>query len=684
MKSPFVFKTAGPSKTAAAAAIVFLAAAISYLPLAHLFGFYRDDWYLLYGINSQGIGKLWEIFSIDRPFRAAFVGWIYQLLGNHAPLYTYSAYVMRCLGGLGFFWIVRLIWPRQKAAAAIAALLLTVYPGFLDMPNAFDFQTHIWAFTSAIFSIAFTLQAIRIRSVPGKVIFLLGAVVSQLYTLVMMEYYIGLEGLRFVAIFYLLWKQGNLKPLKFLGRFALWGLPSLMVDGGFMYWILFVFHPTRQATNVWRMIQETIKSLLLTLSREPINLMRDLMNVVFFSWAVPAYDLAFNLRLKSTLLIAGYAVVAGILVWLAGKAGLWDAEMKSPSTADNDLRDMLWIGIGTAVLTLLPVHFGDRQVLFDQYSRFSLVPSTGAVLIIAAVLLWLFGNRLRNWILVGLVAVAVITHLGNGYHFADFTSTIDDFWWQVSWRVPQIQPGSMLAASYADQGISESYFVWGPANLIYYPSQPPSSETVLTLGAITLEKSDIAAALSGSTVAKRSRGYQSIPDFHNLLVLSMPAQTSCVHVLDKNAGERSDQDPGSIGLLADLSDWDRILVNEPIRKPPQDIFGPEPAHTWCYYYEKASLAAQTGDWEQVLQLGDEASGKRLHAYDWIEWLPFAEGYAYLNRDDDFRRVVDIIRANPYYHYEACQLIQKVDGSTRQKYPDGYARLVNNFCAPTPE
>jgi len=30
---------------------------------------------------------------------------------------------------------------------------------------------------------------------------------------------------------------------------------------------------------------------------------------------------------------------------------------------------------------------------------------------------------------------------------------------------------------------------------------------------------------------------------------------------------------------------------------------PEPAHDWCFYYQKASLAAQDNNWQQVAGAG---------------------------------------------------------------------------------
>jgi hypothetical protein len=55
--------------------------------------------------------------------------------------------------------------------------------------------------------------------------------------------------------------------------------------------------------------------------------------------------------------------------------------------------------------------------------------------------------------------------------------------------------------------------------------------------------------------------------------------------------------------------------------------GPEPAHDWCYFYLKADLARQQGDWAKVAELGDEAAAQGLVPDDGYEYLPFIEGYA---------------------------------------------------------
>ena len=39
---------------------------------------------------------------------------------------------------------------------------------------------------------------------------------------------------------------------------------------------------------------------------------------------------------------------------------------------------------------------------------------------------------------------------------------------------------------------------------------------------------------------------------------------------------------------------------------PESIFGEEPLAGWCTYFEKADLARQNGDWQQVAELADKA------------------------------------------------------------------------------
>jgi hypothetical protein len=81
-----------------------------------------------------------------------------------------------------------------------------------------------------------------------------------------------------------------------------------------------------------------------------------------------------------------------------------------------------------------------------------------------------------------------------------------------------------------------------------------------------------------------------------------------------------------------LSRLDLILTKSDVQTSLPSILRPEPVHEWCYYYEKAALAAQVGDWLSVINLGTQAQEKGYLPYLSVEhaheYLPFIEGYAH--------------------------------------------------------
>jgi hypothetical protein len=90
------------------------------------------------------------------------------------------------------------------------------------------------------------------------------------------------------------------------------------------------------------------------------------------------------------------------------------------------------------------------------------------------------------------------------------------------------------------------------------------------------------------------------------------------------------QKPKYISDAMSLSRLDLIIPDAiPPAQPPLHILGPEPEHEWCYYFEKADLARQIGDWDRVTALGERAFqlDERLYPVNAPEYLPYIEGYA---------------------------------------------------------
>lgn len=104
----------------------------------------------------------------------------------------------------------------------------------------------------------------------------------------------------------------------------------------------------------------------------------------------------------------------------------------------------------------------------------------------------------------------------------------------------------------------------------------------------------------------------------------------CIKVVDPNVDAKLPQKPKYIADAMRLSNISLIhSASSSTHQPPAEIFGPEPQHDWCYYFEKADLARQQGDWQKVVKLAGQAFGlnQRLYEVNAPEFLPFIEGYA---------------------------------------------------------
>ncbi len=73
------------------------------------------------------------------------------------------------------------------------------------------------------------------------------------------------------------------------------------------------------------------------------------------------------------------------------------------------------------------------------------------------------------------------------------------------------------------------------------------------------------------------------------------------------------------------SNIDKLVQKGSSITPPSKIFGLEPPRTWCYFFQKASLARQLKDWGSVYQITQVVLQKNLRPKDTNEWLPFLEG-----------------------------------------------------------
>jgi hypothetical protein len=668
--------------------ILLVVSALTYLPLIGQFTYANDDWYLMYGAHVQGADYFAPAYERDRPMRAFVLAPAYELFGDNPLPYHVSAYAFRLLSAISLLWLLNQLWPKANPSLRAAkrrinlptarellcreehpprndgsairipnllvALLFLIYPGFLSQPNPIDYQSQIISLFAATTSLALTVAALNTSKISLKIIYTgLSVALAWIY-LGLIEYYLGLEVLRLISVYLVISRcgQGTFRS-RLWPTLRAW-IPFAIGPLGFLVWRLFFFTSERNATDVGLQFGALFASPFQVGLWWLARFVQDTVNVVFLAWGVPLYNLAFNLRLSDTWLGLGLAVaVAAGVVAVFSKAG----KSETQEDAKNDWRaEMLWVGLVSAAAGLIPVILVNRHVEFFSLSRYTLASSAGAALALVAMLYYLSAPRLR-WGLVGLLTgIAVLTHFANAANLAREAEATRNFWWQVSWRAPQIRPGTTLAA-YFPASIQEDYFLWGAANLIYYPEPQTAQPIDAPISAVLLTYENMRRILTGKGVDEPDRRNTHVTmDYGNMLILAQAGTGGCVRVLDGNQPELSAGDDPRILVVASASKIENVDLEGMHAAPLEVVFGPEPAHEWCWYYQQASLARQRGDWKTVAALGDEALSLGFYPADSMEWFPFMQAYAALGRGKDLKKLSSILGADPFLEKQACAIL----------------------------
>ena len=652
---------------------VLLLGFLAYVPLMHKFGFYRDDWYMLWIGRAFGPQGIIDLFAFDRPFVGYIYSASYQLLGENPILWQVYSFSLRVIGALGFLWLLRRLWPEHKIETTTAAILLFIYPGFLQWPNANTKSNHLTTYTLAILSICLTVAAFQSRKTGRKAVLSLGALVFAVSYWFLYEYMIGLEGLRLLILALLISREEGQSWKPKLIRFIKSWSPYLVLISLHLAWRLFVFESGREGMNVDSALSFYRSTPIQMIVKRSFVLGIDVFEAVISAWAVPINSITFQLGPKDVL-------VSGLLSLLA--IGIFATYFFSVSThppdapisrnGQREVLEILIIGGATVLFSLIPIVAVGRDIRWESgFDKYALQSSAGVSMLIIGAVSLLVRSKLR-FILFGLlIGIAVATHYGNAVQWTEFWEDQRELWWQLSWRAPQLKDGTVLLVEMPDQRFYEDYEVWGPANLVYSPNDDSLRvrSEVFTPG--TLEKIRV-----GQT---ETRSLRDVLDFSrsylNSLILTRPERTSCWHILDGSDPVFPRKTSAMIYATVRLSQTDQIEVNAPPNTPPVQIFGAEPEHGWCYYFQRASLDVQRKDWESVARLADQVLGAGSKPIDQSEWLPFLKGLVMVGRDDDAEQMALWFRHNETIRHRQCDYLN--DKSLPD--PDRQAFLHEILC-----
>lgn len=633
---------------------------LAYGLLARRLGFFWDDWAFIWIRQQLGAEGLARYFSTNRPYWGLLVNFTESLLGANPLTWQIFGLFWRWAAALALWALLRRVWPAQPEAAAWASLLFAVYPGFGLQPVAVNFGHFFLVFTCLLTSFYISLKAQSARTLPARVGLTLAALLLSLVNLLTMEYFFLLELLRPLFLFA---AADAPAPKARLRRALTAALPYLALFVGVGVWRAFFF-PYQNQNYDFSLLARFQADGWGTLWMLITTALTDMANTGLAAWGrafLPPDPAVLGSR--TTL-----AYAALIALTLAG-VGIFLALLRSESTLRARTRAP-WalpaIGLGLIGLLIAggPFWLTGLIIHFDfPNSRFTIPFMLGSVLLLTGLVGLL---PVPRWGRIAVVAALVAFGVGQQFENANaFRRDWDlqrSLFWQMAWRAPDIQPGTTLISGDLPIQFSSDNSLTAPLNWIYAPdNRSAQMDYMFYLLSVRLDRGLQSLApdtpIRQNYLAARFDGNTS-----QAVVLSF-VPPACLRVLDPELDAVNAMLNPDMREAAPVSNAGWIVPGE-MPTLPATIFGSEPAHRWCYYYEKAELARQIGDWAGVAELGDRAFASGDYPNDPMERVVFIEGYAHAGQ---WTRAVQLnaeaAGITPMMQPVLCTLWQRIERQT---------------------
>ena len=613
--------------------------------------FYADDWIFLWTWQQQGIQGLRDYFSTTRPFLEPLFSVMLTIVGKNPFLWQLLKVFSYWMLGLSSWWFIKTLWKNQKILAIWVSLLVCVYPGSLYNAVSISGWHRNFIFATFFISLTLTLQALRNKKYFW--LFTISSLLLSAYNMLAMEYYFFLELLRPLLIMYELKKKENKR----------WGvldliinsLPYVMIFSVIGLWRLFIFP---YQTHFYHMI------LLDRLKNSPLKVLSELFRPFFYNiWisTFRSWGNVFSLPIFSTMGRLGNVLYfAGIV----SSFFICMAFLSFQNTQEPEPREKKMIILQALGLVLLSLFLAGWPFLLtnlvpslDNYSTRFNSPYTFATCLLVAGLVFAIPSKkwVKNVVLCLLICFSVGKNIQISNEMRIDWKRQNRFFWQLIWRIPQLDQGTLIISNH-------NFYSFNLASsntyILNYLLAPQNHSDQLSYAYVdSLESPNI---LNNNDGRIDFIGTEFHVDARKVLVLAN--DNSCIQIVDPSfLFEQSHLDTDT-AKFASLSNPFQISSTNNVSQvpPPIDIFGPEPEHTWCYYYLKADLSRQNADWENVIQLEEKA----LIDFGFPEsnprqLFPLIEGWAL---QGNWRKVQELFLQA--YQFESTKLDSIVDESIR--------------------
>jgi hypothetical protein len=593
-------------------------------------GFYWDDLPISWIRYQFGAEALRHYFSTSRPVW----GELYQITTRFLPqvpaYWQLFAVFWRWLGVVVFWKIIKTLYPNRSQFAFTTSLLFLFYPGFNQQWVSFLFSHFFIVLFFFLFSYLIMLWSFRIPKWYWALTLL--AMIFSALNVWMMEYFYSLELIRlFVILIFVLQENPSSPQSRTLIRTG-WDvlkkwLPYFAVLVLNVLYRTLVFSNLAYKNQLFSDLRTNFLSTALELLRQIFS---DIWLVSAKAWAQIFYIPRFFLSGPRTLAFYFAVLLALFLIVLLFRSANERSNWRFAGWTIAFGLIAMAVGGGPYWLAKL-----DISLAFPA-NRFVISFMLGASIFLAGILEFI-PARFRIFFAAIFIAFAAGRHTVWADGFRRDWSMQKNMFWQMTWRAPGLKPNTLVLMNegalhyYADNSLGAALnWIYDPANKskeIHYTFFYPTNRLNGSLPNLQLDLPVDFTFLIGNFSGNTS---QAVAFYY--------APPKCLRLLDPEIDSTNRMIPDD-SLLRDaalLSSTAPILSESTASMPK--IYGPEPAHGWCYYFQKADLARQLGDWETVARLGDVAFSLDDYPNDPIERFVFIEGYAHTT---DWEKAVEL-------------------------------------------
>ncbi|MBC7877022.1 MAG: hypothetical protein H7Y59_07605 [Anaerolineales bacterium] len=605
---------------------VFLVIAfIGFGLLANRLGYYQDDWpYIFYAFNKGIPSIAQELYYDGRPNSAWLYISMFNVLGFKPIMWHLTAIVFRWLTATLVWYLFRRIWPNHLRQVTFSIFIFIVHPFFLIQSYAVNSILY-WA-GYLFFAASLLIMARNATEPKYRIPLTILAVILEAMHLFTSEYFVGMVLIRPFILYWIL-RGHDLSLRQRATKVITHWIPYLIALGAYVIWRLFLYIPPPTGDrNSPEILFALLSNPLPTLSYLIRIALQDSIIIAFTSWYQTLVPELFAFR----SIFSWFVIFASILAFIITFIHLKQLK-ENVNNNENWLVQPLTLGLLLLLLGMLPIWIIGQDIVThkNQFagSRYGIGSTLGAALIAAVIVERLIDNKKKIAVIAAGVALAVSMHLTNEKDFAYSWEKQERFAQQLIWRAPQIEPGTALVPDEEILGFMGGYSVAFSINTSYQPGDiqtPP-----YWYFPFYYTHPNVNDFLQGVPLEDRKLTMNFSGNSNKMLLLSFnPEMKRCLWILqpqDTNLRLISED----MRQLSAGSDINLIKQNDGIEPSlPESIYGKQNNQTWCYYFEKADLARQYKQWDEVVRLWEESQSIGERADNGFEYVPFIEGHGH--------------------------------------------------------